>query len=160
MIVGLVAFGVYSFVSHADAKERLYFEADASGRLVPVDQPTSRGKPMPELLKPEPRFLLELGSEIQLDEKQSARIREIENHWAIEKAGLERQMRAHSQFLEPTNRPRLSMASATRGLAGYSELSRAYGMKRTAAWQAAVDLLNREQLGLLKRAAKNSKVRK
>ena len=158
MFVGLAAFGTYSYFSRPTSAERQYFEADASGRLVRVERPTSFVNPKQVLWKPEPQLLLENRSALELSELQTKHINDIQGAWASTKADLERQIQKYAKPFDQSGDNRLSMATATTGPAGYSELSREYDRQRDAAWSAAVAELDVHQRSLVVRLRKTLEV--
>lgn len=152
MLIGIIAFGAYSFATKPSPSERRYFEADASGRPVQVERPSVSRPALPRLWKPEPGFLLSHRREIGLRVKQIQRIGEIEAAWALAKAKLERQLEAAAR---PTEQAR-SVAAIQSELSDYSALSRDFGSERERAWSSAVALLDRKQQETLTRLSKNT----
>lgn len=159
MFVGLAAFGTYSYFSRPASTERQYFEADASGRLVRVDRPTSSVQQEPKLWKPEPQLLLRNKGELELSAAQIERIESVQSTWELTKANLERQIEVYAKPFEQSGKKRLSFATATTGLAGYSELSRQFARRRDSAWKSAMAVLDEHQRDLLERLRKTSEVR-
>ncbi|MCB8933738.1 MAG: hypothetical protein M9921_13370 [Fimbriimonadaceae bacterium] len=147
MIVGLVAFGAYRAFTQPTPSQPRYFEADAQGRLQPVERPTIPSTSA-QLSVPEPAGLLALAD---LSPEQRTRIEAIVAAWAKEKRDLESRMRKETAFLNEAAGTHRSLASLQGELGHYSELSREYGGRREQAWQEAFAVLTPAQRMEVKR---------
>jgi hypothetical protein len=145
IIVGIFAFATYSALSKQEAASSVTYEADASGRLVRVEN-SLRSDQKPQvtaLWKPEPDVLLSMQAILKLDTAQIKRINIIDSAWTKTKSTLEESIRSSTTFLE--NPEQLSVTSAHANLGEYSELSRQYGRLREAAWAEAIAVLTPSQ---------------
>jgi predicted transcriptional regulator len=149
MIVGLLGFGLYSFLSRPGEIERVYYEADAAGKLRQVERPSHIRSSPPPLWKPEPAALLEHQRELRLASDQIRRIESIESAWVAKKEDLEARIKREVEFLGTESRKPASVAAVNSQLGDYSALSREYARLRKEAWDSALALLSRAQRSAL-----------
>lgn len=154
MFIGIVAFAAYSFATQKSEPERRYYEADASGRLVQVERPSTQAQPAPALWKPEPDLLLDHARRLKLTEAQRSQVAGHAVRWRANKSRLETEIQAVLAEATPKDGSRSSVEDLKSRLSGYTELSREYDAKRNELWREAVALLNPEQRETLLKLSK------
>ena len=145
MVIGIVAFGAYVFLSKQPASQRTLFEADANGKFRPVTLPSVQKTATPRLWKPEPQYIVERSENLGLSQPQAKQIKEISAKWMATKSRIESALNIETAFLESPKSERKSITGIQSDLSGYSELSRQYGAERDLAWSRAVAILSNAQ---------------
>ena len=136
--------------ARAGVSGRMVYEADANGKMQPVESPSAAAINIPPLWKPEPEWALQRGAELNLTAAQKDQIERLRAEWAAEKQTFSQAMNGSAAELERTVSPSAghrgaSMSFLKSGLADYSTLSRQYDARRTIFWQRTVDLLSKAQ---------------
>lgn len=148
MVVGLVAFGLYGYLSQPGPIKTTYYEADATGNLKLVDRPSlPTAKPLVPLarLKPEPTIILEHADPLELRPEQSRTLAALANDWQEKRHAFQRQMAQSQQSAEPGAGSRTSIKDLKSGLAHYSRLSVEYDLERQEFWNRSLAVLNDAQ---------------
>lgn len=148
MVVGLVAFGLYGYLSQPGPVKTSYFEADASGNLKLVDRPSiSKKRPLVPLsrLKPEPALILEHASQLELEPAQREVLGNLQSTWLDRKAAFQRSIEREQKTAESTSGERSSVPNINRDLAEYSRLSVEYDLERQALWNRSLNVLDPSQ---------------
>lgn len=158
MIVGIGAFATYSALTQPGASKPVTLQANAQGKLVPVDRPVVLKDAVPPLWKPEPSLLLSRDRELRLTAGQVAEIGKVSSEWDRSKAALESEIKKSTEQFSAGSR--FSMASSQGELADYSELSREFDRRRQAAWSSALSVLDSEQRELVAQWQKPAQVTK
>jgi hypothetical protein len=153
MLVGIVAFGLYSYATQAKPSQSAYFESDASGRLKPVDRMTQATQPTVPLWKPEPSFLLEHSKQLSISKGQAERIALLHATWTRAKKDLLGQIQSATSRLKLDGSTRISIANSRDDLSEYSNLSREFQSRRDSAWQESIAVLDDVQCKTLVRIA-------
>lgn len=159
MILGLVAFGAYTYVTQPGPAKAVYYEADAQGQLRQVERPTSVSPDPAPLWKPEPSLLLDHAEALGLTPDQRRDIGLLASDWVAKKRDLETRMEQATQFMARKAGDRSSVASVQTSLAEYSHLSRDYGSQREQAWTEGLALLTPDQVSRLAELSKSPEVR-
>ena len=149
MILGLVAFGAYTYVTQPGPAKAAYYEADARGQLRQVDRPTGVSRKPAPLWKPEPKHLLDHAGALGLTPEQRRSIGLLASDWDAKKRDLEFRMEQATKFMARKEGDRPSVASVQTSLAEYSHLSRDYGSQREQAWTDGLALLTPDQVSRL-----------
>lgn len=153
MLIGLAVFAAYSFATKPSGQKTTYLEADASGRLVKVSQPTE-GPTAPPLWKPEPDWMLKHTSELQLTPDQLSLIGTVSQQWRQEKDKLELAINGEVGSMKSKSNSRMSIVEIQSDMKGYSDLSRTYELQRRLSWSEAESALSSKQLQRLGDMAK------
>jgi hypothetical protein len=152
MLIGIGVFGLYSYMTKPSTPNRVYYEADATGRLVKVGQPSTQSPPTPRLFKPEPLWLIDRSAELALTKAQIAAVREIGKNWELSKGRFKDRFRSHSELVSNRGKKTASASELHDLLGDYSALSREFDRQRSNAWLKSIKLLSigqREKLELL-----------
>ena len=144
MFAGILAFGAYNLITRPKTPQNAYFEADRTGRLVRLDRPSPERANPPKLWKTEPRLLLSERGILELSPAQVSRISNIVTSWDAAKTGIEERIQATTSTLSRSETLNLS-GNGLATLGGYSELSREFDRRRSAAWSEAIEVLNERQ---------------
>ncbi len=142
MLLGIVAFAIYSTWERPSTPSARFFEADQTGRLVEVDAQKRASTALPPLWKPEPDVLIRHKARLDLRAKQLDDLRQISTQWLSEKSRLQIQI---DSFGGVPGQPKPSLASLKTSLTEYSELSRTFNESRTRHWTAALEILDSAQ---------------
>lgn len=148
MIVGLVAFGLYGYLSQPGPIKSTYYEADATGNLKLVDRPSLPAqKPLVPLarLKPEPTLILDHASRLGLQPAQSKALAALAKSWQEKREAFQVQMGQSQKAAEPTQGSRSSINHLKSGLADYSRLSVEYDLERQEFWNRSLAVLTDAQ---------------
>ncbi len=148
MVVGLVAFGLYGYLSQPGTIKTSYYEADASGKLKLVDRPSvNNPKPLVPLarLKPEPSIILEHADLLQLQVAQSAKLDALAKTWQERKREFQRQMGQEQKTAQPAAGSRISLSNLNVSLSEYSRLSVEYDLERQELWSRSLAVLDASQ---------------
>lgn len=148
MVVGLVAFGLYGYLSQPGPVKTNYYEADASGNLKLVDRPSLPArKPLVPLarLKPEPTTILEHATVLKLRPAQSAKLDVLTKTWQERKEAFQRQMGQEQKTAQPATGSRTSLSNLKVDLAEYSRLSVEYDLERQELWGRSLAVLDASQ---------------
>lgn len=148
MVVGLVAFGLYGYLSQPGPVKTSYYEADASGNLKLVDRPSiSKPRPLVPLsrLKPEPALILSHTDQLKLEPAQRAKIGAFQAIWLERKEAFQRQIGHEHKTAESASGARTSVSNLKIDLAEYSRLSVEYDLERQELWTQSLALLDASQ---------------
>lgn len=130
-----------------------YLEADAAGRLRPVERAAPAANPAPPLWKPEPGLLLAQGARLRLTSRQRQAAAAIDRRWRRESAGLRSRMERALPGVPTDGERGVALRDLENGMAPYAELSRLYDARRGLAWAHAEALLTAGQRALLRHRA-------
>lgn len=148
MVVGLVAFGLYGYLSQPGPVKTSYYEADASGNLKLVDRP-SIGNPKPLVplsrLKPEPALILSHTDQLELEPAQIKKLGDFQAIWLERKEAFQRQIEQEQKTAESASGSRTSVSNLKIDLAEYSRLSVEYDLERQELWSQSLALLDPSQ---------------
>ncbi len=148
MVVGLVAFGLYGYLSQPGPVKTSYFEADASGNLKLVDRPSiSKKRPLVPLsrLKPEPALILSHADHLNLQPAQSAKLGDLQAIWLEREKAFQYQIGHEQKAAESASGSRTSVSNLKMDLAEYSRLSVEYDLERQELWSQSLALLDPSQ---------------
>jgi hypothetical protein len=148
MLVGILAFGVYSFATRPESASVRRFEPGPNGKILQVqhglEQPHTKSAPVKPLWKPEPDLVLTHAERLRLSRTQKERVRAVVSRWAGEKAEFEERMRPYLEQFGKGQGSR-SLDALQTELAPYAELSREFDLRRHRAWRDATAVLETSQ---------------
>lgn len=148
MVVGLVAFGLYGYLSQPGPIKTTYYEADATGNLKLVDRPSLPAqKPLVPLarLKPEPALILDHASRLGLQPAQSEKLTGLAQNWQEKRDAFHLKMGQSQKVAEPVAGSHSSIKNLKVSLAEYSRLSVEYDLERQEFWSHSMAVLDAGQ---------------
>lgn len=148
MVVGLLAFGIFSYLAQPGPMQTKYYEADAAGNLKLVDRPSlpTRKPTIPlALLKPEPTLILDHAVSLGLQSAQRSELVRLARDWQGKRTAFHNKMAEAQKAGQPSTGVRTSMTELKGSLADYSRLSVEYDLERQEFWKLALAVLDDAQ---------------
>lgn len=145
MFIGIGVFALYSYMTKPATADRVYYEANASGKLVKVERPTTQSPPAKRLFKPEPQWLVDHTDALALTPAQVKGIEALGSKWAEAKARFDSSFQSQAKIVSDQGKATASADALRDSLGDYSAMSREYDRQRSAAWLRSVELLSAEQ---------------